>query len=194
VNYLVRFANWPELSKLNLANWLALASGVIALLSFWNALAARRIAKASHRLSLESRDRSRPAMEFQIERGYIKSDRVRATKVFVFGIVVSNRSDLPNAIKRFSLQLILERGQPPPSKLIIHHDSTWVSHSGQGGGETFQLPAPIPPRGAAAGLLIFPIPTELLAGSYTETVRVSMTDTFDNVISREVLLLCEQED
>jgi hypothetical protein len=84
--------DWPRLAP---ATWIALGSAGIAATSLWNAILARRIAKRGYLLAVEARDRTTPSLELYIDYGYIRRLAAPARRVFVFRVVVTNRSDAP---------------------------------------------------------------------------------------------------
>jgi hypothetical protein len=111
-----------DLPHLDAGNWIAIASGAVALLSLWNAMGARRIAKRSLALAVEARDATKPSLDLYIDRGYIRRLTEPARRVFVFRIVVTNRSDAPNAIKSVLLLVEHQRGDGPMSRLELQAD------------------------------------------------------------------------
>jgi hypothetical protein len=97
--------DWPAS-----ATWIALGSAGIAAASLWNAIMARRIARSSYQLAVEARDRATPSLELYIDYGYIRRLPAPARRVFVFRIVVTNRSDAPNSLKSTRLLIEHQRG------------------------------------------------------------------------------------
>jgi hypothetical protein len=61
--------HWPEIE---LANWIAAASALIALLSLVTSILARVDAKRGYRLAVEARDRTLPSLELYIDHGYVR--------------------------------------------------------------------------------------------------------------------------
>lgn len=181
--------NWPQL---DVANWIAIGSATIALLSLWNAIVARRIAKGSYVLAAEARDRTTPSLELYIDHGYIRRLAAPARRVFVFRVVITNRSDAPNSLKAARLLLEHHRRDGPPSRLDVTHDPTCAVGLSIAEGDVLQLPAPIAQRGVAAGMLFFPVAQSLLADTRIEAYEVLLTDTFDRESRREALLLTER--
>jgi hypothetical protein len=181
--------NWPQL---DIGNWIAIGSATIALLSLWNAIMARRIAKGSYLLAAQARDRTTPSLELYIDHGYIRRLTAPAKKVFTFRVVITNRSDAPNSLKSARLLIEHQRGDGPPSRLDVPHDPTCAAALGIAEGDVLKLPAPIGQRAVGAGMLFFPVAQALLADTRIEAYEVLLTDTFDRESRREALLLTER--
>jgi hypothetical protein len=174
------------------AIWVALASAIIAGASLWNAILARRIAKGSYQLAVESRNRTTPSLELYIDDGYIRRLQNPARRVFVFRVVVTNRSDAPNSLKLIRLMIEHRRGEGPFSQLEVASDATCAEALGFSGNELLQVPLPIAQRAVVAGTILFPVVQELLAETRIEAYTVSLIDTFQKESAREVLLLTER--
>lgn len=153
---------------------------------------ARRIAKGSYQLAVEARDRTTPSLELYIDYGYIRRLPAPPRRVFVFRIVVTNRSDAPNSLKTIRLLIEHRRGDGPPSHLEVTPDSTCAEAIGFSEDDVLKIPTPIAQRAVVAGTLFFPVAQELLADTRIESYAVSLIDTFDRESVREVLLLTER--
>ena len=178
--------------QLDAGNWIAIGSAVVALASLWNAIVARRIARGSYQLAVEARDRTTHSLELYIDDGYIRRLLAPARRVFVFRIVVTNRSDAPNSLKSTRLRIEHQRGHGPPSSLEVAPDPACATLLGFSEDDVLQIPTPIAQRGVVAGTLFFPVARELLADTRIEAYAVSLIDTFDRESVREVLLLTER--
>lgn len=180
--------------QLNAANWIAIGSAAVALASLWNAIMARRTANQSYHLAVEARNRTTPSLELYIDHGYIRRLAAPPRRVFVFRVVVTNRSDAPNALKLTRLLIEHQRGDGPPSHLEVTPDPTCATPLGFSEDDVLRIPTPITQRAVVAGTLFFPVAQELLADTRIEAYAVSLIDTFERESVREVLLLTERAD
>ncbi len=181
--------DWP---KLDAGNWIAIGAAVVAFASLWNAIMARRIAKGSYQLAVEARDRATPSLDLYIDHGYIRRLAAPLRRVFVFRVVVTNRSDAPNALKVTRLLIEHQRGVGPPSNLEVTSDPTCSEALGFSEDDVLKMPMPIAQRAVVAGTLFFPVAEDLLADTRIEAYTVSLIDTFDKESVREVLILTER--
>ncbi len=165
--------------QLDAGNWIAIGSATVALLALWNAIMARRIAKDSYQLAVEARDKTTPSLELYIDHGYIRRLAGPARRVFVFRVVITNRSDAPNALKSARLLIEHQRGDGPSSRLDVTHDSACATALGIADDDVLNLPAPIAQRAVVAGMVFFPVAQALLADTRIEAYEISLTDTFD---------------
>ena len=172
--------------------WIAVVSAGIAAASLWNAVAARRIAKSSYKLAVEARDRTTPSLELYIDFGDSRRLAALAKRVFVFRLVVTNRSDAPNSLKMIRLLIEHRRGDGPPSNLKLVPDATCAKALGFEECDVLTVPTTIAPRAVVAGTVVFAVAQELLAETRIEAYAVSLIDTFDRESLKECLLLMEQ--
>lgn len=177
---------------LDAGNWIALVSAVMALLSLWNAFAARRIAKRSLALAVAARDATKPSLDLYIDRVYSRRLASPARRVFVFRIVVTNRSDAPNAIKVSRLRIEHRRANGPVSRLDLEADASCGPDLGISIEDTLRVPVSVQQRAVVAGFIFFSVASALLADTTIEAYTVSVIDTFDKESQKEVLLLSEQ--
>ncbi len=182
----------PTPDWLTPATWIAFVSACIAAASLWNAIMARKIAKSGHQLAVETRDRTTPSLELYIDSGDIRRLAAPARRVFVFRVVVTNRSDAPNSLKTIRLLIEHRRTDGPPSHLELVPDATFAKALGFEEGDVLTVPAAIAQRAVVAGTVFFPVAQELLAETRIEAYTVSLIDTFDRESIKEVLLLTEQ--
>ena len=153
---------------------------------------ARRIAKSSYQLAVEARDRATPSLELYIDSGYVRRLAALARKVFVFRVVVTNRSDAPNSLKTIRLLIEHQRADGPPSHLELVSDATCAKVLGFEEGDVLTVPIAIAQRAVVAGTVFFPVAQELLAETRIEAYTVSLIDTFNRESMKEVLLLTEE--
>jgi hypothetical protein len=179
--------DWPVPAVL-----ISLGSVGIAAASLWNAILARRIAKSSYQLAVEARDRTSPSLELYLDHGYIRRLPNPPRRVFVFRIVVTNRSDAPNSLKLIRLLIEHQRGDGPSSHLEVAPDPACAGALAFSEDDVLKIPTPIAQRAVVAGTLFFPVAQELLADTRIEAYAVSLIDTFDRESLREVLLLTER--
>ena len=179
--------DWPAL-----ATWIALFSAGIAVLSFWNAFMARRIAKSAYLLAAEARDRTTPSLELYIDFGYVRRLAALARKVFVFRVVVTNCSDAQNSLKTIRLLIEHRRADGPPSHLELVSDATCAKALGFDEDDVLTVPSAIAQRDVVAGTVFFPAAQELFTETRIEAYTVSLIDTFDRESLKEVLLLPER--
>jgi hypothetical protein len=177
---------------LEASNWIAIGSAVIALASLWNAIMARRIARSSYQLAVEARDRTTPSLELYIDQGYIRRLATPPRRVFVFRLVVTNRSDAPNSLKTIRLLIEHRRGNGPSSHLEVSPDPTCATAFGFTEADVLKTPTPVAQRAVISGTVFFPVARELLADTRIEAYVVLLTDTFGRETPREVLLLTER--
>ena len=153
---------------------------------------ARRIAKSSYQLAVEARDRTTPSLELYIDSGYVRRLAAPTRRVFVFRVVVTNRSDAPNSLKTIRLLIEHQRADGPPSHLELVSDATCAKALGFEEDDVLTVPMTIAQRAVVAGTVFFPVAQELLAVTRIEAYTLSLIDAFDRESMKEVLLLTEE--
>ena len=153
---------------------------------------ARRIAKSSYQLAVEARDRTAPSLELYIDSGYVRRVAAPARRVFVFRVVVTNRSDAPNSLKTIRLLIEHRPADGPPSHLQLVADATCAKALGFEEDDVLTVPIAIAQRAVVAGTVFFSVTQELPTETRIEAYTVSLIDTFDRESLKEVLLLAER--
>ena len=153
---------------------------------------ARRIAKSNYQLAVEARDRTTPSLELYIDFGYVRRLAAPTRRVFVFRVVVTNRSDAPNSLKTIRLLIEHQRADGPPSHLELVSDATCAKALGVEEDDVLTVPMTIAQRAVVAGTVFFPVAQELLAVTRIEAYTLSLIDAFDRESMKEVLLLTEE--
>jgi len=172
-----------------------LISVVSALAACFAALYAARsskLAKQAYRLALKQDQRNRPSLELYLINSYIKRIENSDERLFVFRLLITNKSASRNSIKSIQLFIEHQRREGPTSNVAIPHNSDFINTIYENE-DPFEVPFIIDHYSTNGGLAIFKVPNEIVRGSTVETYLVRIIDNADNEYELEAILLTEQD-
>jgi hypothetical protein len=151
-----------------------------------------KLAKEAYRLALKQDQRNRPSLELYLVNSYIKCIENTDERLFVFRLLITNKSASRNSIKSIQLLIEHQRREGPTSNVTIPHNSELITtiHENE---DPFQIPFIVENYSAIGGLAIFKVPNEVVRGSSVETYLVRIADNEDNETELEAILLTEKK-
>ena len=170
----------------------SIISALAACFALLYAARSTKIAKQAYKLALEQDQRNRPSIELYLVNSYIKRFKNTDERLFVFRLLITNKSASRNSIKNIQLFIGYQRREGPPSNVAIPHNPGPIDDIPENE-NIFKEPFIIEPYSAIGGLAIFKVPNELIRGSSVETYMVKIVDNADNETELETILLTEKE-
>ena len=171
-------------------DWIALGALIVAAYAAWLGRRSAQIAERAYSLAYNADQRRQGALDVYLVDAYIRPVRDPPRRVYVFGVRVTNRSDVANALKGVSLEIEYGRPGEPPSSLVVQHDKNAASVIGDPR-DVLCVPQSVGVRSVTVGLALFPVGDELLRGSRIESTTIFVVDAYDVRVMREALLLRE---
>lgn len=171
----------------------AFISALAACIAVWYAARSTKIAKRSYKLALEQDQRNQPSLELYLVNSYIKRIESADERLFVFRLLITNKSASRNSIKSIQLLIIHQKGEGPPSKVSIPHNSGSITEVFENE-DLFDVPFIIDHYSVAGGIAFFKVPNELIRDSVVESYLVKIIDIADNATELEAILLTEKDD
>ena len=168
----------------------SIISALAACIAALYATRSSKLAKQAYKLAYEQDQRKRPSLELYLVNSYIKRVDNADERLFVFRLLITNKSASRNSIKSIQLVIKHQRREGPTSNVAIPHNSELLSTIHENG-EPFEIPLVIDHYSAIDGLAIFKVPNEVIRGSSIETYLVRIIDNEDNKTELEVILLKE---
>jgi hypothetical protein len=168
----------------------SIISAVAACFAALYAARSSKLAKQAYSLALEQDQRNRPSLELYLVNSYIKRIENADERIFVFRLMITNKSASRNSIKGIQLLIEYQRREGPTSNVSIPHNADLIStiHENE---DPFKIPFNIDHYSAIGGLAIFKVPNEVVRGSSVETYLVRIIDNEDNETELEAILLKE---
>jgi hypothetical protein len=170
-----------------ISNAAAIASAVAAWIA---ALHARR----SYKLAVRRESSRRPSLEIYLVNGHIRRLGAPLRRLFVFKLLITNKSDAANALKDLQLVVHYTGRQGTPGNITISHDARLGTVLSNFQEELLAIPCGIPAREVVGGVAIFAAPEELLQEFQIESYTITAIDSFGNPTEREAILLQEVRD
>ena len=122
---------------------------------------------------------------------HIRNDQHR---IYVFKLLVTNKSAAPNSIKQLSLFLDFTQEKQPSSNLAVEHD--YKAHDAIPNikwEDTLSVPRPIAAGEAISGIALFPVSNVIFERGLIEMYTIRILDAYDRAAERQVSLLKETE-
>lgn len=164
--------------------WTALLTALVALVNVW--LARRQLSLAT----AEGR-RKDPAINVCLAKARIKHLPSEHRRLYVFSLVVTNKSIVANSIKE--IVLVIESGQQgqATSTINVPHTPSTASVSSVSDSECFKTPFSIGAGETVSGIALFSVRDNLVQGMAIESYRVRLTDGHDRQALCKAILLRE---
>lgn len=171
----------------------ACIAALAACFAAWYAARSTKIARRAYRLAMEQDQRNQPSLDLYLVNSYIKRIENADERLFVFRLLITNKSASRNSIKSIQLLIAHQKGDGPPSKVSIPHNANSINEV-PNSEDAFEVPLVIEHYSVAGGLAIFRVPNELIRGSVVETYLVKIIDFTNNETELEAILLSEKND
>src|SRR6266511_1827888 len=165
----------------------AVASAVAAWIAAWHA-------RRTYKLALQQETRRQPWLEIYLVNGYIRRLRTPLRRLFVFKLMITNKSDAANALKDLQLVVHYRGEQGSPGNVTISHSPRLGTRLPESQEDPLPIPCRIPAREVVGGVAIFGAAEELLQDFRIESYTLTAVDSVDNHTEREAILLQEVRD
>jgi len=165
----------------------AIVSAVAAWIAAWHA-------RRTYKLALQQESRLQPSLELYLVNGYIRRLGSPLLRLFVFRLVVTNKSDAGNSLRDLRLVIHYSREEGPPGNVTISHSPELAVSLPEGQRNPLPVPCGIAARAVVGGVAIFGVPEELLRDFRIESYMLTAVDSFGHQTEREAILLQEVRD
>jgi|RhiMetdeSRZDD1v2_1073273.scaffolds.fasta_scaffold77389_2 hypothetical protein len=175
-------------------DWVSIASAAAAWIAAWIAFRSARIAQRAYNIAAEQERRLQPSLELYVVDAQIRRLDGFPSRLYIFRIIVTNKSDATNSLKELKL-LIMYRGRSGgPSNVTIPHNRELAQYLPRNFGDPYSIPCTIGSRSVIGGLAIFGVPNDLVRDSIIESHMVTIVDSFGLETAIESILLHEVPD
>jgi len=170
--------------------WVSIISAMAACFAIWYAARSNRIAKQAYDLALEQDRRHRPSLDLYLVDSYIERMEESDERLFIFRLMITNKSASRNSIKDIQLWIEYQRGEGPLSNVSIPHNPH-LKNKFKENGNPLKLPLIIDSYSVIGGSAIFKVSNEMIRGSSVETYMVTIIDNSGQETKLEAILLQE---
>jgi hypothetical protein len=171
-------------------DWVSIIAVLVACFAVWYAARGVKISKQAYSLALEQDRRHRPSLDLYLVNSYIKRIEQADERIFVFHLMITNKSASRNSIKDIQLFIEHQRREGPLSNVSIPHNPD-LSNTIHENENPFKIPLIIDSYSVIRGLAIFNVPNEMIRGSSVETYIVRIVDNKGHMTELESILLQE---
>jgi len=172
-------------------DWVSTASAAAAWAAAWLAFRSSRTAQRAYNLALEQAQRLRPSLELYLIDAHIRRLVPPLPRLYVFRIMVTNKSDAANSLKDLKLVIEHKREHSPPSNVAIPHNPDLIVYLPENHAELVNIPCTIPARAVLGGQALFGVPKDLLGDSEIKSYTLTVVDSLGQEITVEAILLRE---
>ena len=171
------------IARLSFAEWTGLGVMLIGLWSAWYVFQNNRRQQRLEDAAVEV---------YLVDARFVTRSNKRR-RIYVFKLIVTNRSSMASSIKR--LTLLLEYGQEgrPTSLVHVPHDTSGAATVGVEPTDAFEVPLPLGPGQTVSGVALFPIDVDVLGDSTVESYAVKLLDARDRETECHAIFLREAE-
>jgi len=173
------------------ALWISIASVIVASVSAFFSRSSAVTANKALAISNQQEARKKPALVPYLAGGYFKKINERNTKIYGFSILISNPTDIDNAVAHLELEISYVTVQNVCMKLKILHEDKLVNDFGGGSIKPLTIPLPIPSHQAVAGWTLFNACNALLGDCKIDSYSIRITDAHGFVTLMESDLVKE---
>jgi hypothetical protein len=170
--------------------WLPIISVLAACFAIWYAARSARIAKQAYDLALEQDQRHRPSLDLYLVDSYIERMEESDERLFVFRLMITNKSASRNSIKDIQLWIEYQRGKGPLSNVSIPHNPN-LKNKVKEIDSPLKTPLIIDSYSVIGGSAIFKLSNKMIRGSSVETYMVTIIDNSGQATELEAILLRE---
>lgn len=180
--------------QISSTDWVSIASAAAAWVAAWLAFRSARTARQTYNLAREQERRFHPSLELYLVDAHIRRLESPLPRLYVFRIMVTNKSDAANSLKDLKLVVGHKREQGPLSNVAIPHNPGLAAYLPENHVELVNIPCGIAARTVLGGLAIFGVPQDLLRDSKVESYTLTVVDSFGHETTLEAILLREVND
>lgn len=186
----LRIGDNREILTMEWVTIIAAIAAIAACIAAWYAARSSKIAKQAYQLSLEQDLRQRPSLDLYLDDSYIKRIEHKDERIFVFRLMITNKSASSNSIKDIQFQIEHQRKEGPLSNISIPHNPglTDIIHENE---KPFEIPFAIAPYSVIRGIAIFNVPNEIIRGSSVECYTIQIVDNKGHLSALEAILIQE---
>ena len=170
--------------------WVSIISALAACFAVWYVARSARIAKQAYDLASEQDRRHRPSLDLYLVDSYIERIEESDERIFVFRLMITNKSASKNSIKDIQLLIEYQRGDGPLSNVSIPHNPD-LRKTVKENENPLEIPLFIDSYSVIGGSAIFNVPNEMIRGSSVETYMVTIIDNRGHATELEAILLQE---
>ena len=142
-------------------------------------------------MGLRQETRRQPSLEIYLVNGCIRRLTDPLRRLFIFKLMITNKSDAANSLKDLQLVVHYKGKQGSPGNVTISHNPRLGTGLPEPQEDPLPIPCGIPAREVVGGVAIFGAPEELLQDFRIESYTLTALDSFGNHAEREAILLQE---
>lgn len=175
-------------------NWIAFGSMLAAFIAATEAFRSRRISSRMYDIAVREKFRTETPLDVYLVDSLILHSPKEQSRVYVFKLLITNKSAAPNSIKQLFLSLDYDQQNQPASILAIQHDPEALDPSTAGQvGNALTIPRPIAAGEAISGTALFPVAGGILERGSIDMYTVRLLDAHDRAAECQAILLRETE-
>ena len=183
-----------SINNLDATNWIAIGSMMAAFIAAREALRSRRISSRMYDIAVREKLRTETPLDVYLVDSRILHFPKEQCRVYVFKLLITNKSAAPNSIKQLSLSLDYEQQKRPTSNLSIQHDLMALDALSRGQVvDAFSVPRLIAAGEAISGTALFPVGNAISELGPIEMYTVKIFDAHDRIAECQAILLRETE-
>ena len=172
--------------------WIALGSMVAAFVAAGEAVRSRRISSRMYDIAVREQLRTETPLEVYLADSRLLHVTGEQRRVYVFELLITNKSAAPNSIKQLSLALTYDQQSRPASNLAVQHDPDALKGSPKPQvGDVLSVPRPIGAGEAISGIALFPVADTILDGAPIEMYTVELLDAHERAAECQAILMRE---
>ena len=179
------------LGRLEVSESIAVVAAAAACFAAWQAFRSAEVSRRMYALAVTEQRRTEPAIDLYLVDSQINHLHTENRRIYLFRLVVTNRSVVGNSIKRVSLSIEFGKLGERLSNITIPHETAAAQAAAVTEDEVLAMPVSIAPGETLSGIALFPLNEDLLQGVDVESYTVSITDGHDGNVSCEAILLPE---
>ena len=167
---------------------------LVAFIATSEAFRSRRLSSRMYDIAVREKLRIETPLDVYLVDARIVHVPREQRRVYVFELLITNKSAAPNSIKQLSLSLDYDQQNRPKSNLAIQHDRKALDASPAGqAGDALSVPRIIAAGEAISGTALFPVVNVILEHGPIEMYTVQLLDAHDRAAECQAILLKEIE-
>lgn len=174
--------------------WIAFGSMLAAFIAASEAFRSRRISSRMYDIAVREKLRTETPLDVYLVDSLILHIPREQRRVYVFELMITNKSAAPNSIKQLSVSLDYDQQKRPTSNIAIQHDPVALDSSPTDQvGSALSVPRLIAAGEAISGTALFPVANAILEHGSIEMYTVKVLDAHDRTAERQAILLKETD-
>ena len=193
----VHVAEWPSdwiatlRGTFEVSEAIAVVAAAAACFAAWQAFRSAQASRRMYALAVTEQRRTEPAIDLYLVESQINHLQTENRRIYLFRLIVTNRSVVANSIKYVSLSIEFGTLGERLSNVTIPHDAAVAQAAAAREQEVLTIPVSIAPGETLSGIALFSLSEDLLQGAAVESYTVSITDGHDKDVRCEAILLRE---